>query len=47
MDILKEIVISIVIAAIIMLGMTGCNSNEEHPSGEHPAEEAPSGEHPK
>ncbi|UCC97046.1 MAG: hypothetical protein JSW66_14515 [Phycisphaerales bacterium] len=48
---LRRIFVLMLIAAVVSLGVTGCESkseqpNEEHPTSEHPTEEAPSEEHP-
>jgi len=57
MNNVKIIFVSVLIAAVVSLGLTGCKDKSEHPSeetpskelpsSEHPSEEHPSGEHPK
>ncbi|MHC4843184.1 MAG: hypothetical protein ACYTFM_08280 [Planctomycetota bacterium] len=43
---LRKILILLLIAAVVSLALTGCKSDQEHPTGEHPTEEHPSEEHP-
>ena len=46
MNTVKKVAMLLLIAAVVSLGLTGCNEKEsEHPVGEHPASEQPS-EHP-
>jgi hypothetical protein len=45
---LRTTFVSLLIAALVALGATGCGDKEshEHPQGEHPSSEHPSSEHP-
>jgi outer membrane biogenesis lipoprotein LolB len=46
MNKLRKILILALIVAVASLVLTGCKSDNEHPTGEHPSEEHPSEEHP-
>ena len=45
---LRTTFVSLLIAALVGLGATGCGGkdNNDHPKGEHPSGEHPAGEHP-
>jgi hypothetical protein len=53
----KMTFVSVLLIAIVSLGLTGCKDDPEHPTSEHPAKESiaeehpasehPAGEHPK
>lgn len=46
MNKVKKILVLVLIAAVVSLGMIGCNGKSEHPTGEHPSSEHPSKEAP-
>ena len=46
MNKVKKIFVSVLIVAIVSLGLTGCKKKSEHPAGEHPSSEHPTEEHP-
>ena len=46
MNKVKKVLVSVLIVAVVSLGLTGCKSGDEHPSSEHPSKETLSEEHP-
>ena len=43
---LKKVCALVLVAAVVLLGLTCCKEKSEHPTGEHPTTEAATEEHP-